>query len=119
MKFVPFKDTNPNCKAQEQYKALGHLREPVHGLYAYASADGIHWRPMTDQPVTTKGVFDSQNVPMWDSVRGRYVEFHRTTRGLDDSLTDEGPQLGIDDKGWMRDVLTCTSSDFLNWTKPE
>jgi len=119
LKFVPFKDTNPNYKADEQYKALTYLQKPTRGLYAYASADAIHWRRMRDEPVVTKGYFDSQNVPMWDSVRKRYVEFHRDTRGWDDTRNSGGLQLGITEKGWVRDVLTCTSPDFLNWTEPQ
>ena len=55
----------------------------------------------------------------WDSVRGRYVAYYRQCRGLDDSLSDKGPQLGISDKGWVRDVLTSTSPDFINWTDPK
>jgi len=118
--FVPFKDANPDCKAEEQYKALVLLEKPTpQRLYAYASADGIHWRRMRDEPVITKGYFDSQNVAMWDSVRKRYVEFHREFRGWDDSVGRDGLQLGLDDKGWVRDVLTCTSPDFLNWTEPQ
>ncbi|MAV37942.1 MAG: hypothetical protein CMJ59_21090 [Planctomycetaceae bacterium] len=119
-KFVPFKDTNPDCKPEERYKALVALwDDPVTGLYGYTSADGIRWRRMRDQPLITKGQFDSQNVAFWDSARGRYVTYYRQCRGLDDSFTDVGPQLGIDDKGWVRDVLTCTSTDFLNWTEPQ
>ena len=119
-KFVPFKDANPDCKPEERYKALVALWDkPVTGLYGYASPDGIHWRRMRNQPLITKGQFDSQNVGFWDSVRGRYVAFHRQCRGLDDSLTDAGKQLGIDDKGWVRDVLTSTSTDFRNWTEPQ
>ena len=74
---------------------------------------------MRDQLLITKGQFDSQNVTFWESVRGRYVTFCRQCRSWDDSLTDKGPQLGIDDKGWVRDVLTCTSTNFLNWTEPQ
>ena len=117
--FVPFKDTNPDCKPDEQFKAVVFRLKPTRALYAYASADGIRWRPMRQEPIITKGQFDSQNVAFWDSARGRYVEFHRQCRGWDNAMSDEGPQLGIDDKGWVRDVLTCTSPDFLDWTKPE
>ena len=136
--FVPFKDANPNSKPEEQYKALGHLGEPAHGLYAYVSADGIHWRRTRDEPVITKGKFDTQNVAFWDTLRGRYVAFVREMRGPSneirgandeigpkqtdpshDPILREGTQLGIDDKGPARDVMTCTSPDFLNWTEPQ
>ena len=117
--FVPFRDADPNCKPEEQYKAVGRLGEPAHGLYAYASGDGINWRRMTEEPVITKGKFDSQNLAFWDTVRDRYVAFYREMRGPNDEIGPEGPQLGIDEKGPARDVMTCTSPDFVNWTEPQ
>ena len=117
--FVPFKDANPNCTSEEQYKALGRLGESAHGLYAYVSGDGIKWRRMRDEPVLTKGKFDSQNVAFWDTVRDRYVAFYREMRGPNDEIRPEGPQLGLDDRGPARDVMTCTSPDFINWSEPQ
>ena len=117
--FVPFIDTNPDCVPRERYKALAELSEPTKGLYAYASADGIAWRHPSDSAVITQGYFDSMNVAFWDTVRSRYVEFHRDTRGPDDSIRNDGPQLGYADDGWARDVLTCTSQDFQTWSEPQ
>jgi len=99
--FTPFVDANPDCPADAKYKALGRGR-PGHpaGLYAFRSADGLRWSLMRDGPVITKGAFDSQNLAFWDGVRGRYVEFHRGFR--------EG----------KRDIMTCNSDDFLEWTEP-
>ena len=94
--FAPFKDTNPNCKPEAQYKAFG---SGAGGLIAFQSPDGINWSLM--QPVITKGAFDSQNLAFWDSVRGRYVDFHR------------GGQDGV------RAIMTCTSEDFIHWTEPD
>ncbi len=99
--FTPFKDANPRCAPDARYKALGaggggHKR----GLYAFQSADGIHWSLMSEEPVITKGAFDSQNLAFWDPVRGLYADFHRTFR--------DG----------VRDIMTCTSADFLQWTDP-
>lgn len=99
--FTPFRDTNPSCPPDQRYKALASTegeRRPV--LVAFASPDGIRWRRLREEPVITEGAFDSQNLAFWDSVRGRYVEFHR----------------GFRDK--VRDIMTSTSPDFLNWTKP-
>lgn len=96
--FSPFRDTNPDCKPGCQYKALGGGKG---GLLAYGSPDGIHWKLMHDAAVITRGAFDSQNLAFWDEVRGRYVDFHRMGR-----------------KG-TRDIMTCTSSDFIHWTEPE
>lgn len=96
--FSPFLDTNPACKADEKYKSLGRGKG---GLYAFASADGIHWRLLKDKPVITKGAFDSQNLAFWDEHRQEYVDFHR----------------GFTNK--VRAIMTCTSDDFVNWTPPK
>ena len=93
--FAPFRDPNPKCKPDEKYKALGGGP-----LKAFKSPDGIHWSLMQEEPVITNGDFDSQNLAFWDSVRGRYVDFHRKSR--------DG----------YRDIMTCTSDDFLHWSEP-
>lgn len=97
--FVPFRDTNPACSPEARYKALG-VGGAKHGLYAFHSADGIHWTLSRPDPVITVGAFDSQNLAFWDAERGVYREYHRDFR--------EG-----------RDIRTSTSSDFLNWSPPE
>jgi hypothetical protein len=97
--FAPFKDTNPNCKPEARYKALGGGEKG--GLVAFTSPDAINWTLVSSEPVITKGAFDSQNLAFYDNVRGRYVDFHR------------GFNQGV------RHILTCTSTDFLNWTEPE
>lgn len=116
--FVPFLDTNPACKPDQRFKALAVLNKPTRGLYAFASGDAIRWRQLGSQPLITKGKFDSQNLAFWDSVRGRYVAFFREMRGPNDEFGAKGPQLGLDDKGPARDVLTSTSADFRHWTQP-
>lgn len=96
--FTPFKDTNPNCPREAAYKALGLGGG---GLYIFKSQDGVCWQLTSSRPVITKGAFDSQNLAFWDNVRKRYVSFFR---------------------GWrdgVRDILTCFSGDFVNWTEPE
>ena len=71
------RDENPDCKPDEKYKALG---SGDRALYAFKSPDGIHWSLMNDEPVITKGAFDSQNLAFWDTVRGEYREYHRDFR---------------------------------------
>ena len=95
--FAPFKDANPDCKPDERYKALGSVKG---GLVAFKSADGVRWSLISEKPVITKGAFDSQNLAFWDTLRGRYVDFHR---GFRDGV---------------RDIMTCTSGDFRDWTEP-
>ena len=97
--FVPFRDANPDCPSEARYKALG-VGGQKPGLYAFQSADGIHWSLAHPEPVITKGAFDSQNLAFWDTERGEYREYHRDFR--------DG-----------RDIRTSTSADFLHWTEPE
>ncbi len=99
--FTPFRDPNPACPPAAQYKALGRSdgkHKP--GLYAFQSPDGIRWKLMQEEPVITKGAFDSQNLAFWDAARGGYADYHR---GFRDGV---------------RDIMTATSKDFLHWTDP-
>jgi len=97
--FAPFKDTNPDCLPEAQYKALASGPDKAK-LLAFQSADAVHWSLIREEPVITEGAFDSQNLAFWDNVRGHYVEFHR---GFTDGV---------------RAIMTSTSPDFINWTKP-
>jgi hypothetical protein len=97
--FTPFRDANPACRPEARYKALGSHGGGKHGLYAFGSADAIHWSLLSKEPVLTRGAFDSQNLAFWDPVRGEYREYHRDFR--------DG-----------RDIRTATSKDFLTWTEP-
>jgi len=97
--FTPFLDANPAAKPDEKYKAVGGLKDEG-GLFAFASADGIHWRMMGDEPVITDGAFDSQNLAFWDTVRSEYRVYFR------------------DFRDGFRDIKTATSKDFLHWTPP-
>lgn len=97
--FTPFKDTNPNIKPDAKYKALGGLGSE--GLMAFKSPDGIHWTQIQEKPVITKGAFDSQNLAFWNPLTDCYMDFHR------------------DFKDNVRQIMTCTSKDFINWTEPQ
>jgi hypothetical protein len=107
--FSPFLDANPNTKPDERYKALGGVKQPGKnwhqgetpgGLYAFASADGIHWKKMKDTPVITKGAFDSQNLAFYDTTRSRYTCFSRIFSNK------------------VRAVQSNHAPDFLTWTEP-
>lgn len=94
--FTPFRDANPAATAEAKYKALALGKG---GLLALQSPDAIHWTQMADAPVITKGAFDSQNLAFWDGYAKTYREYHRAFRKV-------------------RDIMTGTSPDFLNWTAP-
>ncbi len=97
--FTPFIDTKPGVPDDERYKAVGYSHHGG-GLGVFASPDGIHWRELLDHAAITEGAFDSQNLAFWDPLREVYVDFHRKCR--------EG----------VRDIMTCTSEDFREWTDP-
>ncbi len=96
--FTPFKDANPDCRPEERYKAVS---AGPGGLFAYRSADGLHWSRLVDRPILTKGAFDTQNNAFWDPIRKHYWcyvrDFHDGTR----------------------DIRVATSSDFRTWTEPQ
>jgi len=106
--FTVFKDGNPQCDPDARYKAIGRGRSlrpgdksSKHGLFIFKSPDGIHWKLYGDEPVITKGAFDSQNLAFWDSHEGRYREYHRYFNSKR-----------------KRDIMTCVSDDFVNWSEP-
>lgn len=99
--FVAFKDQNPDCPTNAQYKGIARGRpRGKRGLYIFQSADGLHWELMRPEPVITEGAFDSQNLAFWDPHVQLYREYHRTF---------------VDSK---RAIMTGTSEDCVNWTKP-
>lgn len=107
--FAPFIDANPAAPPDQRYKALSGLGGQGGGLRAWASADGLHWKKLRDEPVLTKGAFDSQNVSFWSPVEKCYVAYFRVFTGG-----------GTDEKTWkpkgVRWVSRSTSTDFINWT---
>lgn len=100
--FAPLLDENPNSEKSKRFKALAGTVKS--GLFAFESADGIHWTKSTDKPViqyTKEYAFDSQNVAFWSVYEGMYVCYFR--HFLD---------------GKLRSICRTTSKDFLNWTEP-
>ena len=105
--FSPFLDRRADCPADARFKALGGTAQEG-GLFAFQSADGIHWSLMQKKPVVTKGAFDSQNLAFWDPTAGKYRAYFRTfTKGVTTG------------KVWkpagFRAIRTASSADFLAW----
>lgn len=92
-----FKDHNPNVSPDALYKALVDRRKPSWVLLAFKSADGIHWSPLSEEPILTDGTFDTQNTAFWDSTTNQYRIYWRY----------------FDNK--VRAIRTATSKDFINW----
>lgn len=95
-----FKDDNPDATSDARYKAMVVSFSPKRGLLAFKSNDGIHWLPIRDEPVITKGAFDSQNVAFWDCINNEYRAYWR------------GGNKGV------RAIRTATSQNFLDWSEP-
>ena len=101
--FSPLLDECPGAPAGERYKALAGLSPG--GLYAFKSADGIHWSPVQSSAVFTKGAFDSQNVAFWSVAEEKYLCYFRTFK-----------HVGAEGFRW---ISRTTSQDFVHWTDPE
>jgi hypothetical protein len=101
--FSPFLDTRGGVQEGHRLKALGGTQKS--GLIAYVSGDGIHWSKLQQEPVFTKGLFDSQNVAFWSAAEQCYLCYFRTWTGT-----------GF---AGFRSVSRTTSKDFLHWSDPE
>ena len=96
--FVPFKDHNPDCKPEAQYKAVGRDGKQ---LFAFQSPDGFQWSLMQEEPIITQGDFDSQNVAFRDRNHNEYRIYFRKSRN------------------GYRDIMMSRSKDFRQWTEPQ
>ena len=104
--FAPFYDTNPKCKSEQRYKAIGGS-EKTGGIWAYSSPDGIHWNLMSDRPILTEGTLDTMNMAFWNPATGKY---HCYTRYWEEHINNDR----ISGKG--RAIQSCVSDDFINWS---
>ena len=106
-----FKDTNPEASPDARYKAI-RVSGDFEGLMVFKSADGIHWTAITHkkiisesemkifEPTVKSTYFDSQNLAFWDAASEVYRLYFR--------YWPDG----------RRDIMTMTSSDFINWVNP-
>ena len=103
--FCAFKDTRPDVPDSERYKAnaLRTTRADNVGLFAYVSADGVHWSKLREElivPNVMRNHFDSQNVMFWSEVEQQYVLYARHM------------------VGGKRATARATSENFLDWSEP-
>lgn len=110
--FTPMIDTNPDCPAEEKFKAIGGHDHRT--LYAFVSADGIDWSMMQEEPIITDGMLDSQNLAFWDPVQRCYYTYYRDFKNKagDTRKLDSKKDYSLMD----RDVKYATSLDFRHWT---
>lgn len=130
--FAPFLDTRPGVDPAARFKAFsrnklsedearrrGLRADPVSGkfrtsvLNGFASADGIRWRLLSDEPIITDGAFDSQNVGFWSEAEGVYVAFYRTFVSPESFAA--GKTAPTTAARRLRAIMRATSDDFLHW----
>ena len=100
----PFKDTSPNCRPGERYKAMVRGTSPEYqklGIRALTSPDGIHWK-LSKQPASgVPGDLDGELTTFWDASRGEYRIYNRKY-----TAHPHG-----------RDILTASSKNYMSgWT---
>ncbi len=101
-----FFDTNPDCTAEERYKAISSdgYQKPV---FAFGPPDAVRWHLIGEKPVIDEydgvdSAYDCNFSTWWDPECKRYVMFHRIWyRPI---------------KGKVRSIAMRTSEDFINWT---
>ena len=106
-----FLDTNPDCPPSARYKGFNSCWQK---LYAMASADGTHWRPLQNEPLAMEGTFDSVNTAFWDSHTGCYRAFTRYFENFAHVAAEEdvlGREVTV-----VRAIQSSTSDDFVHWT---
>ena len=130
---MAFKDENPNAPPEERYKAVAGGP-----LIAHASPDGIHWKKMQEEPIIRQYEKcncepDYDAIAYWDAERGQYVAYIRGWRSSRSILTQGEESVKLEEFGMVldplgespkerlpgyRQLLRCTSPDFLHWTEP-
>lgn len=119
-------DENPDCPADEKFKALSLIfhqpplkAEDGSDIYTelgyYKSADGIRFEfvRILDIP----GVFDTYNVVFWDKEENEYKMYIRDFHNEDGSRSSYEPTAAMEVA--FRDIRLTRSKDFVNWTHPE
>ena len=101
--FAPFLDSNPECLPEQRFKAIGGTSASK-GMWTFQSADGIHWKRLSEGPVVTKGAFDSHNTAFWDAKQQRYSMYVR--------YFSESKYRGL------RLIGFTHSQDFKTWNNP-
>jgi hypothetical protein len=110
----PFVDTNPACREGQRFKGLTGKEVKA---YAIASADGIRWTPMQEEPLELPGQFDTVNTAFWDNVTGCYRCFTRSWHDLESGRVLSG--WDFKDSQPVRAIQQSTSEDFIHWTPPD
>ena len=114
--FMVFLDTNPKTPPEERYKALasGQPNRPLKRMVGMVSPDGVHWKPIREEPILTQPPTDwGGDGIFWDGFRNRYVAYLR--------VWFPPRHVGSAERRFptIRAIGRATSPDFLNWTELE
>ncbi len=116
--FTVHYDTNPDCPADEKFKALSLVCSNnfyTTELALYSSPDGISFKYERILPI--KGVFDTHNVLIWDEKEGMYRIYMRDFHNQDGSDCTYEPTDAMN--CCIRDVRITKSKDLMEWTEPK
>ena len=127
--FTPFIDTRPGTPSSERFKGLGGLinfsdehgvvrHDGIDGVMAFASADGLRWRPIQDQPVMDRTEHPrptdtAQPCAFWSEAEEQYVCYHRMWYDAG------GPEHNVAWGGDIRWIGRNTSPDLVHWSPAE
>lgn len=123
--FSPFLDARPGVARSERFKALGGLFDnpgaasTSHGLLAFASGDGVHWKLLRKTPVINRSVYPvryTDTAPVsafWSESEQQYVGYIRVW------LWKGKPNPHRTMPGNFRWVGRTTSKDFIHWSPVE
>ncbi len=122
--FAVFLDSRPGVNPAERFKAVGGVfngngatslshvdATKASGLFRLVSADGLHWKLLSPEPIFAGYALDSLNCPVWVAGENQYAIYLRT---WSEGGTPERPEF----RGY-RTISRAVSKDFLTWSKPE
>lgn len=120
--FAVFLDSRPGVSPAERFKAVGGVfnghsgaspsdATKAGGLFRFVSADGLHWKLLSPEPIFAGYALDSLNCPVWMADENQYAIYLRT---WSEGGTPEQPAF----RGY-RTISRAVSQDFLTWSKPQ
>jgi hypothetical protein len=122
--FAVFLDSRPGVPREERLKAVGGVFDgngtrhasaseaaKGGGLFRFVSADGIHWKSFSPEPIFPGYALDSLNCPVWVADENQYAIYLRT---WSEGGTPEQPAF----RGY-RTISRAVSKDFVTWSQPE
>jgi hypothetical protein len=87
------------------------------GKHVFSSPDGIHWKLMSHEDITT-GAGDAKYSVVWDARIGKYVQWTRIKPPNPELVQHYKDAYGVDRPSMnIRMIGRAESDDLLNWTE--